>query len=91
MTFAFWLRLAAAGMGYRSHGGGLVVGMGSALKVAGRGGDGGITPQLSGDQPRQAVEKHSEDGLLGGARRQVDLDLGFQLDDAGGEFDQAQP
>jgi hypothetical protein len=25
------------------------------------------------------------------ARRQVDLDLGFQLDDAGGEFDEAQP
>jgi hypothetical protein len=74
-------------MGYRSRGGGLVVGMGSALKVAGRGGDGGITPRLSGDQTRQAVEEHAEERLLWGARRQVDLDLGFQFDDAGGEFD----
>jgi hypothetical protein len=29
--------------------------------------------------------------LVGGARRQVDFELGFQLNDAGGEFDQAQP
>jgi hypothetical protein len=36
------------------------------------------------------VEECGEDRLLGGARRQVDLDLGFELDDAGGEFDQAQ-
>ena len=69
----------------------MVVRIGWALKVAGRGGYGGITPRLSGDQTRQAVEEHAEDRLLGGARRQVDLDLGFQLDDAGGEFDEAQP
>ena len=51
----------------------------------------GITPRLSGDETRQAVEQHGEDRLIGGAGRQVDLDLGFQFDDAGGEFDQAQP
>ena len=45
----------------------------------------GITPRLSGDD--QAVEQHGEDRLIGGAGRQVDLDLGFQFDDAGGEFD----
>ena len=51
----------------------------------------GMRPRFSGGQTRQAVEEHGEDRLIGGARRQVDLDLGFQLDDAGGEFDQAQP
>jgi hypothetical protein len=50
----------------------------------------GIRPQLSGHKTRQAIEECGEDRLIGGARRQVDLDLGFQLDDAGGEFDQAQ-
>jgi hypothetical protein len=40
--------------------------MGSALKVAGRGGDGGITPRLSGDQTRQAVEEHAEERLCTG-------------------------
>jgi len=42
----------------------------------------GITPRLSGDETRQAAEEDGEDCLVGGARRQVDLDLGFQLDDA---------
>jgi len=51
----------------------------------------GITPRLSGDETRQAVKQHGEDRLTGGAGWQVDLDLGFQFDDAGGEFDQAQP
>ena len=51
---------------------------------------GAITPRLSSHETRQAVEEHGEDRLIGGARRQVDVDLGFQLDDAGGEFDQAQ-
>src|SRR6516225_258450 len=78
-------------MGYRSRGGGLVgrdrVGAGGCRKGSRRR---GITPRLSGDQTRQAVEERGEDRLLGGARRQVDLDLGFQLDDAGGEFDQTQ-
>ena len=50
----------------------------------------GIRPRLSGNETRQTVKEHGEDRLIGGARRQVDLDLGFQLDDAGGEFDQAQ-
>ena len=31
------------------------------------------------------------DCLIGGAARQVDFDLGFHLDDAGGGLDQAQP
>ena len=38
----------------------------------------GVTPRLSGDETRQAVEQHGEDRLIGGAGRQVDLDLGFQ-------------
>jgi hypothetical protein len=40
---------------------------------------------------RQAAEEHGKDRLIGGARRQVDLELGFELDDTGGNFDQAQP
>src|ERR1700738_3131234 len=48
-------------------------------------------PRFSGDQARQAVEDDAEDRLIGGARRQVDLDLLFQFDDAGGDFDEAQP
>src|SRR5438270_3238310 len=47
--------------------------------------------RFSGDQARQAVENDAEDRLIGGARRQVDLDLLFQFDDAGGDFDEAQP
>ena len=47
----------------------------------------GITPRRSGDETRQAVEQHGEDRLIGGAGRQVYLDLGFQFDDTGGEFD----
>jgi hypothetical protein len=69
---------------------GLGVCIGLALEVEGKGEiAGGIKPQLSGDETRQTVEEHGEDRLIGGARRQVDLDLGFQFDDAGGEFDQA--
>ncbi len=44
----------------------------------------GIMPRLSGQKTRHAIEECGEDRLIGGARRQVDLDLGFQLDDAGG-------
>ena len=62
-------------------------GIGSALGVEERRAIGGITPRLSGDETRQAVEQHGEDRLIWGAGRQVDLDLGFQFDDAGGEFD----
>jgi len=47
-------------------------------------------PRFSGNQARQAVEDDAEDRLIGGARRQVDLDLLFQLDDAGGDLDEAQ-
>jgi hypothetical protein len=48
-------------------------------------------PRFSGDQARQAVENDAEDRLIGGARRQVDLDLLFQFDYAGGDLDEAQP
>jgi hypothetical protein len=36
------------------------------------------------------AEKHGKDRLIGGARRQMDFRLGFELDDAGGDFDQTQ-
>jgi hypothetical protein len=76
----------------RCRGGGFVFRIGSALglKNGGRW-RGASPPRLSGDETRQAVEQHGEDRLIGGARRQVDLDLLFQFDDAGGEFQQAQP
>src|SRR5260370_1818827 len=51
----------------------------------------GTMPRFSGDQAWQAVEDDAEDRLIGGARRQVDLDLLFQFDDAGGDLDEAQP
>ena len=70
---------------------GLFFGIGAALGLKNGGRLRGITPRLSGDQTRQALEQHGEDRLIRGAGRQVDLDLGFQFDDAGGEFDQAQP
>jgi len=48
-------------------------------------------PRFSGDQARQAVEDHANDRPIGGTRRQVDRDLLFQFDDAGGDLDKAQP
>src|SRR6516164_9983024 len=48
-------------------------------------------PRFSGDQARQAVEDDAKDRLIGGTRRQVDRDLLFQFDDAGGDLDKAQP
>src|SRR5512144_2317142 len=51
----------------------------------------GTRPRLSGDQPQQAAEDEVEDRLIGRAGRQMDLDLGFQFDDAGGDLDQPQP
>src|SRR5260370_37164560 len=51
----------------------------------------GTMPRFSGDQAWQAVEDAAEDRLIGGARRQVDLDLLVQFDDAGGDLDEAQP
>jgi hypothetical protein len=50
----------------------------------------GTRPRLSDGQAVCAVEGEAEDRLIGGARGQVDLDLGFQLDNAGGDLDQAQ-
>ena len=50
----------------------------------------GTLPRLLSKQARQAVEGEVEDRLIGGARRQVDLDLLFEFDDAGGDLDQAQ-
>jgi hypothetical protein len=46
---------------------------------------------LSGDQARQAAEDEVPDRLIGRAAWQMDLDLGFHLDDASGGLDQAQP
>ena len=51
----------------------------------------GHRARFSRDQARQAVEDDAKDRLIGGARRQVDLDLLFQFDDAGGDLDEAQP
>src|SRR5512147_164578 len=59
--------------------------------LARSGDDGGTRPRFSGDQPRQAAEDEVEDRLIGRAGRQMDLDLGFHLDDAGGDLDEAQP
>src|SRR5512147_1963859 len=59
--------------------------------LARSGDDGGTRPRFSGDQPRQAAEDEVEDRLIGRAGRQMDLDLGFHLDDAGGDLDQPQP
>jgi hypothetical protein len=70
---------------------GLVVCIRLAREVEENGRLRGIRPRRSGNQTRQPVEERGEDRLLGRARRQMDFDSGFQLDDAGGEFDQAQP
>ena len=51
----------------------------------------GLMPRRLGDEARQAAEEHGEDRLIGSTRRQMDLEQGFQLDNAGGKFDQAQP
>lgn len=83
----FWLNFCATGKRDRCRGGGFVFRIGSALGLKNGGRLRGITPRLSGDETRQAVEQHGEDRLIGGARRQVYLDLGFQFDDTGGEFD----
>ena len=50
---------------------------------------GGTLPGFSGDQARQAVEGEVDDRLIGGARRQVDLDLPLQFDNPRGDLDQA--
>jgi hypothetical protein len=47
-------------------------------------------PRLSSEKARQAGEKHGKDRVVGGARRQMGFELGFELDDAGGDFDQTQ-
>lgn len=65
--------------------------MGLKLVVDGSGVCWGTPPRLSGQQARQAAEGEVPDRLIGNAGRQMDLDPGFHLDDAGGTFDQAQP
>ena len=79
-------------MGCRSRRSGVCL-SGSARRWGLKAGVGrrGTVPRLSGDQVRQAVEDDAKDRLIGGARRQVDLDLLFQFDDAGGDLDEAQP
>src|SRR4029077_302738 len=79
-------------MGCRSRRGGFVV-SGSGRRWGLKAGVGrrGTMPRFSGDLARPAGENDAEDCLIGGARRQVDLNLLFQFDDAGGDFDEAQP
>jgi hypothetical protein len=55
----------------------------------------GTVPRFSGDQARQAVEDDAKDRLIGGARRQVDLDeaqpQSVELHDAPGRAFGHQP
>jgi len=78
-TPAVALRWGFAGLGCR-------VGVVGLLETARR----GTLPRFSGDQAGQVVEGEVEDPLIGCTRRQMDLYLGFQLDDAGGDLDEAQ-
>jgi len=41
----------------------------------------GDQPRFSGDQTREAAEERGKDRLIGSAQRQVDLELGFELDE----------
>ena len=61
------------------------------LGVGGIGWMAGRTARCSSDQPRQPAEDEVPNRLIGSAARQMDLELGFHLDDAGGGLDQAQP
>ena len=55
-------------------------------------GDGeGTLPRGLAGQARHAAEDEGQDGLARGGAWQVQLDLGFHLDDAHGQLDQAQP
>jgi len=54
-----------------------------------RTGSAGHRPRGSSDLARQAAEGEMEDVLVGGARRQVDLDLPLQFDNPRGDLDQA--
>ena len=82
--------LVVIGRCWRAHpasaAAGLVAGIGQALEVGGKASEGQL-PRLSREEA-QAAEKHGKDGLIGGARRQMDFELGFKLDNAGGDFDQ---
>ena len=56
----------------------------------GRLGSGACAPHGSCDQTRDPPENDPQDGLVGASRRQVKPDLGFQLDHARGDLDQAK-
>jgi hypothetical protein len=60
---------------------GLSVGIGWGLEVDGERRVRGQTPRRSSDEAWQTIEEHGEDRLVGGARRQMDLELGFQFDE----------
>src|SRR5512132_3866104 len=66
-------------------GGWCVIGLG----LVGSGDGGADLPRCSNDQPRQAAESQVPDRSIGSAGWQMDFDLGFHLDDAGGDLDQA--
>ncbi len=70
----------------RYRGGGFCHVDGVGLEIAEKGAVVGHTPRFSDDEAWQVVEQPGEDRLIGGARRQVDVDLLFQFDDAGGEL-----
>ena len=44
-----------------------VAGIGEALEVDGKANEEGQMPRFSGDEARQAAEKHGKDRLIGGA------------------------
>ena len=53
-------------------------------------GQGRVRPVGHVTRPRDPPENDPQDGLVGASRRQVKPDLGFQLDHARGDLDQAK-
>ncbi len=50
----------------------------------------GRLPRSSCDEPRNSVEDDAQDSLVRAGCREVQADLGFHLDHAGGDLDEAQ-
>ena len=87
-----WLWNRSADVRLRSRRAGRrFLGLGRRWRLREKGSGGGRLPRASGNEARQALEDEAEAPLIGSACRQVDLDLGLQFDDAGGDLDQAQP
>lgn len=51
---------------------------------------GGRLPRSLCDEPRNAVEDDAQDSLVRAGCREVQADLGFHLDHAGGDLEEAQ-